>query len=190
MKKFYVGGLAVAVIALLAVSASMAASANTERSTAIQANDESDPRDRASREEIDRDRKLNPTFDLLSALPGFQDGGLDSEGERIFVYWNGNIGAEAAQIADESAARGVPVDFIPVDYSYEELRAIAGKVVRTLEADGLELEGYTIGGPFEEITLLSDDLAQSSRLQGRAMSAVDAILPKGIRLGFEEAITA
>lgn len=187
------GGLAIAVTSLLAVSTSMATHANAEReesSTAIQTNDESDPRTGVSQEEIDRDRKLDPTFDLLSALPGFQDGGLDSKGERVFVYWNGDVGAEAEQIADESAAQGVPVDFISVDYSYEELRAIAGKVVRTLETDGVELEGYTIGKPFEEITLLSDDLARSPQLQGLAVATVDTILPKGLRLGFEEAMTA
>src|SRR6218665_3007417 len=193
MKKALKGGLVIAGIALLTLTISFATAANAEREdspTAAQSSGERDPRADMSQEEIERDRKLNPTFDQLGSLPGFQDGGLDTTGERIFVYWKGEIDVEAKRIADESAARGVPVDFIPVDYSYEELRVIAGKIVRTLEAEGFELEGYTLGNPFDEITLLSDELPQSSQLQLRATTAVDSVLPQGLRLGFGQTMTA
>lgn len=87
-----------AVVALAATSSAPLVTAGESMSA------DSNPDPGVSADVLERERRLLPTFDVLSELPGFQVGGLAAEGDSIFVYWNGEFGAEAQAVVEKPVA--------------------------------------------------------------------------------------
>jgi hypothetical protein len=73
------------------------------------------PESTLSEDGLERERRLLPTFDLLSELPGFQVGGLDPDPKvnGVFVYWNGEFGTEAQAAVEEANRNGIAVNVVP-----------------------------------------------------------------------------
>jgi hypothetical protein len=128
-----------------------------------------------------RDSLLNPTFDVLSELPGFQAGGLEPDRDEILVYWHGEFGPEAQAAVAEAESRGVPVNVIFVPYSYDQLRKIAGRLVSALSAKGIDIQGRTIGDPFDVITVWGSALDESAELRRLAEDTAADVLPSNLR---------
>jgi hypothetical protein len=137
-----------------------------------------------SEHELYRDRLLTPTFDVLSQQPGFQVGGLDPDVDKIVVYWNAEFGVKAQGAVDEAKSRGVDVEVRTVPYSYEELRVHAGRLVEALAAQKIELEGYRIGDPFDEIAVWGSGLDNSAVEQRTAQDIASRVLPTDLRIVF------
>lgn len=135
-----------------------------------------------SEDVLDRERRLLPTFDVLAELPGFQVGGLAAEGDEVLVYWNGEFGPEAQAAVEEANRRGIVVNVIPVPYSYDQLRKIAGPLIDALAAKGIETEGYTIGDPFDEIAMWGSALDKSAELRRLAEDTAADVLPPDLKL--------
>jgi hypothetical protein len=127
------------------------------------------------------ERELLATFDVLAELPGFQAGGLSAEGDEVLVYWKGEFGPEAQAAVDEANRRGIVVNVVSVSYSYDELRKIAGPLVEALAAKGIETEGYTIGDPFDTITVWGRDLDESAEARRVAEDTAADLLPPDLR---------
>jgi hypothetical protein len=130
---------------------------------------------------LDRERRLLPTVDLLSELPGFQVGGLTPEGDEVLVYWKGEFGPEAQAVVEEANRRGIVINVVSVSYSYDELRKIAGPLVEALAAKGIETEGYTIGDPFDTITVWGRDLDESADARRVAEDTAADLLPSDLK---------
>lgn len=64
---------------------------------------------------------LEPTFSLLSELPGFQSGGFNADRTALEFYWHGTLGPEALEIIRASEESGVPVNVIATPYSLDEI---------------------------------------------------------------------
>ena len=129
-----------------------------------------------------RDSLLSPTFDVLAQLPGFQAGGLEPDVDEMVVYWKGELGPEAQAAVEESNRRGVVANVIPVPYSYDELRRIAGPLIEALVAKGIETAGYTIGDPFDEIAMWGHALDKSPELRRLAEDTAADVLPPDLKL--------
>jgi hypothetical protein len=143
-----------------------------------------DPGSSVSERERYRDSLLDPTFDVLAELPGFQSGGLAPDVDEIVVYWHGEFGPEAQAAAAEAESRGVPVNVIYVPYSLDELRAIAGQLMKALVAEGIQPEGYTIGDPFDEIVLWGDVFDRSPEARSTAEEIAAELFPADLSLTF------
>ena len=139
-----------------------------------------------SERELERDRLLDPTFDVLAALPGFQDGGPHPDRDVIVVYWYGEVGFEARVAIAASEHRGVPVEVISVPYSYDELRVIAGQLIDALAAEGTTVDGHRLGDPFDEIVIWGRDLTGTTENRQAARSVAAQVLPPGLTVIFEE----
>jgi heat shock protein HslJ len=131
------------------------------------------------------ERELLATFDVLSVLPGFQVGGLTPDGDEVLVYWNGEFGPEAQAAVKDASRRGVVVNVIPVPYSSDELRKIAGALGKALAAKGIDLEGYRIGGTFDAIVVWGSDLDESADARRVAEETAADILPADLRFAIE-----
>jgi hypothetical protein len=168
------------------LAAAVLASATTGAASWVTAGEplsnDADPESTVSERERSRDALLDPTFDVLAQLPGFQVGGLDPKLDEIVVYWNDEFGPEAQAAVDEADRRGVPVNVVSVSYSYDELREIAGPLVDALAAKGIELEGYRIGDPFDEIAVWGHALDESADARRVAEDTAADTLPSDIKL--------
>jgi hypothetical protein len=122
--------------------------------------------------------ELLATFDSLAELPGFQGGGLTPEGDEVLVYWNGQFGPEAQATVEEAHRRGVEVNVVPVSYSFDELREMAGSLVEALAAEGIETEGYGIGP--DEIAVWGIALESAAARRVAEDTAAD-LLPSDVR---------
>lgn len=100
----------------------------------------------------------------------------------MLVYWSGAFGPEAKMAVDEASHRGVAVNVVAVPYSYEGLRKIAGPLVEALAAKGIDLEGYRIGDPFDEIVVWGSSLENSSDAKQIARDLAADLLPSDLRL--------
>lgn len=177
--------LAAVALAAVAVVVSGAVSVAAESSQTSTSAVDPGPESGVSERELERDRLLDPTFDQLAELPGFQDGGLHAEDDVIVVYWAGEVGPEAQAAIDASEARGVPVEVIPVPYSHQELRVFAGQVIEAAEREGIVLEGYRLGGPFEEIVVWGSVLDEDPRVQQTLETLASEVLPPELELVVE-----
>jgi hypothetical protein len=130
---------------------------------------------------LDRERRLLPTFDLLSELPGFQDGGLTPEKDEVLVYWKGELGPEARAVVDDASRRGIVVNVVLVRYSLDELREITGRLSKALAAKGIELEGFRVGDPFDTITVWGADLDESAHARRVAEDTAVDLLPSDLK---------
>jgi hypothetical protein len=145
--------------------------------------DDADPASTVSERERHRDGLLDPTFDVLAQQPGFQAGGLDAEVDEIEVFWNDQFGPDAQAAVEEAESRGVAVDVVPVPYSFDELREIAGRLGDALAAEGIELDGYRLGDPFDEVTVLGSALDGSAEARRIAEDTASEVLPPDLRFG-------
>ena len=141
-----------------------------------------DPESCVSEDVLARERRLLPTFDLLSVLPGFQVGGLTPEGDEVLVYWNGEFGPEARAIVADANRRGIVVNVIPVPYSFDELRMFAGRLGEALAAKGIDTQGWRLGDPFDAIVMWGPELDQSAELRRLAEETAADVLPPDLRL--------
>ena len=131
-----------------------------------------------------RERLLLPIFDALSEQPGFQVGGLDPDQQvnGVVVHWKGELGPAAQAIVKDAQRRGIVVTVIGVSYSYDQLREIAGRLGVALSAKGIDLDGYRIGDPFDEIAVWGTDLDTSADARRVAETIAADVLPPGLRL--------
>ncbi|HET7182923.1 MAG TPA: hypothetical protein VFI15_11885, partial [Candidatus Limnocylindrales bacterium] len=140
------------------------------------------PQPTISEQELARERLLLPVFDALSQEPGFQVGGLDPDlnVNGVLVYWSGEFGPEAQAIVNDAKARGIVVTVISVMYSLDELRTIAGQFGTELAAKGIELDGYRIGDPFDQIVVWGADLDESADARRVAKALATNTFPPGL----------
>lgn len=169
---------------MLAASAAIIIAAATPALAAAQATESAADVPRLAEDARGRATLLEPTFYRLAELPGFQDGGLHAEADRIKVYWHGPLGDEATRLIGESEARGVPVDVIRVDRSLDELRVMAGTLGRALEAAGFSISGYVIGNPFDEIQIASPELTHDRAARAVASAIAADVLPADMTATF------
>ncbi|GMA34107.1 hypothetical protein GCM10025876_03110 [Demequina litorisediminis] len=87
---------------MLAASAAIIIAAAMPALTASQATESADSVPDLGQDTRGRVTLLEPTFYRLAELPGFQDGGLHAEADRIEVYWHGPLGDEATRLIGES----------------------------------------------------------------------------------------
>jgi hypothetical protein len=135
-----------------------------------------------SEDVLDRERRLLPTLDLLSELPGFQVGGLALQGDEVFVHWNGEFGPEAQAIVEDANRRGIVVKVIPVPYSIDELHEMAARLGQALAAKGIDIGGWRLGDPVDEIVMWGTELDQSAELRRRAEDIAADVLPPDLKL--------
>ena len=131
-----------------------------------------------------RERLLLPVLDALSEQPGFQAGGLDPDQHvnGVVVYWKGEVEEAAQAIVRDARRREIAVTVIGVSHSYDELREIAGRLVLALSAKGIELDGYRIGDPYDEIAVWGTDLDTSADVRRVAEAIAADVLPPGLTL--------
>jgi hypothetical protein len=98
----------------------------------------------------------------------------------MVVYWKGELGPEAEAAIKQAGVRGVRVNVVSVPYSYDELREIAGPLADALADEGIELDGYRIGDPFDEIAVWGSDLDESGESRSIAERTAAAILPANV----------
>jgi hypothetical protein len=146
------------------------------------ASDSLDPASSLSERERYRASLLSPTFDVLERQPGFQVGGLAPDADEIVVYWKGEFGPEAQAAVDEAKSRGLVVRVIWVPYAFDELRVIAGHLGEALAAKGIEIDGYEIGGPFDQITVWGTALNESAETRRIAEETAAEVLPTDVTL--------
>jgi hypothetical protein len=146
------------------------------------ASDVSDPESTVPERERYRAALLDPTFDVLEKQPGFQAGGLDPIVDEIVVYWKGQFGPGAQAAVEEANRRGVEVKVIPVSHSYDELRIIAVRLLGALNAKGIEVEGFGIGGdPFDQVSMWGRSLDTSTDTRTVARDIAADVLPTDVR---------
>lgn len=144
---------------------------------------DSHPESTLSEDGLERERRLLPTFDLLSELPGFQVGGLDPDPKvnGVFVYWNGEFGTEAQAAVEEANRNGIAVNVVSVPHSYDDLLKIAGPLIDALAKVGSQPQGFRIGDPFDEIAVWGSALDQSAEARRIAEESATGILPPDLR---------
>jgi len=184
-RPFGVLAVAVLLVACSSVGAPTAPSASTPSTPSTPSEQDRSPsptdaHPTPSAETVSEDELL-AVFDVLAELPGFQVGGLTPEGDEVLVYWKGELGPEAQAAVDDASRRGIEVNVIRVTYSYDELRAIAGRLGKALEAKGIELQGYEIGDPFDEIAVWGRALDGSAELRRVAEETAADVLPPDLK---------
>ncbi|HJP88009.1 MAG TPA: hypothetical protein VJ850_03120 [Candidatus Limnocylindrales bacterium] len=135
-----------------------------------------------SEHDLYRDNLLNPTFDVLSELPGFQGGGLEPDRDEILIYWHGEFGREAQAAVAEAKSRGVPVNVHFVPHTTDELRRMASRLLGALQAKGIKVDGDGFGDPWDEIKIWGDAFEGSADVQNTAESIAAEVLPADVKL--------
>jgi hypothetical protein len=108
-------------------------------------------------DQVLRTQNLSPTWEVLSSLPGFVDGGYQSEQSTILqVKWNGRLSSEAISAirAAEDRGRQVQVSYVPMSLAHAQ--AAVDKLDAALAAKGFNVwssqptsdyAGIQIAGP-------------------------------------------
>ncbi len=96
-----------------------------------------------SAEDIRRAQILSPTFEQLSALPGFVDGGFREGTDELIFYWEGDPSAEALQYVQEARDRGVVAHVVPSALSHEEAVEVFARVGDELDKWEAERLGFS-----------------------------------------------
>lgn len=127
---------------------------------------------------------LYPSFEKLSVLDGFQDGGFLEGTDELLYYWHGDLSPGAQAVIDEIRALGqiVHVEYTP--YTVEEMFALADHVAQLLERDGIVLNGWGGNIANDGIEVLGPEVSIDPELQQQATQVARAVLPYDVSITF------
>lgn len=120
-----------------------------------------------------RTSRLSPTFEELSSMVGFVDGGYASlESNVLQIYWHGELSAEAQESIQRANNRGLDVQVKYVPYSTEEFNTIVDGIFSALHDEQIHINSITTSRG-NELVEIGVPLTMSNAEFTRAQQVVD-----------------
>jgi hypothetical protein len=123
----------------------------------------------AEKEGLSRTQRLSPTFEQFGQLPGFVDGGYESNtSSTLRIVWDGPITSDARALVAAAARRGLIVTIEVRPPQAKHLGAALDKVDAALRKAGFNIQGIRAGLDGESIQLWGPTISSSVSEQAHA----------------------
>ncbi len=129
---------------------------------------------------------LEPWFSRLSAVAGFEDGGLSEDGESLLFHWYGALPEEGEAIVDEARAVGVDIEVRQLNRSWEEAYDVGRALAEAARERGLEISLWGPNRTNDVIEFSGPTLSASAAEQDVLLELSRELLPGDMSVTFPE----